>query len=276
MKQLLKNILVIGSGRLGKRLSANYVSYGMQVTTISSRSNEIVQKELLSELLNQHDTVIWCGRDAGTHTNQENSGENFCNLLGLIKDENWYGYFIYLSSAGDVYGEFRGWAFSEVDEPRPITEYGKIKFLHEKYLLETSRKVQMRVLIPRVTNIFEINELDSGIVGAILRGFAKKELVTIEGGHQTRDFIHMDDVVKSLNDLTMRNVIGVFNVGSGHSFSIDGVQALLEEKFETKLLSTRIELSNRVVESRVSISKLESVLKWKPISIDRKIEQTKI
>ncbi len=265
------SILVVGAGRIGQRITKNYNSLNMQTTNISSRLAHQIQGEPLSDLLSNFDTIVWCGRDAGTHSNKNNSRDKFHEVLKLILIKNWSGYFVYLSSAGDVYGEFRGWAFSEEDDPHPITNYGKLKLEHENDLLMVASTVKMKVLIARVSNIYDLSESDTGIVGAILRGLNARKIVTIEGGHQTRDFVHLDDVIKTLGELTIQHAEGIFNIVSGVSFSIDQIQHLLELKYADKLLVERSEFSRKIVDSKVSNSKLGTYLNWKPKPINEYI-----
>jgi len=67
----------------------------------------------------------------------------------------------------------------------------------------------------------------------------KKNLpVTINGGHQTRDFIFVDDVVEiialSMKRAQSKKVCDVFNVGTGRSINIDYLFKIIKQRIPNK------------------------------------------
>jgi UDP-glucose 4-epimerase len=78
----------------------------------------------------------------------------------------------------------------------------------------------------------------SGVISIFLDRFINHQTVSINGGHQTRDFIFVKDIVNALvNSMSSlkQNIRCVnFNVGTGKSISIDNLFEKLCEIFEYK------------------------------------------
>ena len=181
-------ILVIGTGKIGKAFS-NYLRLGNSIINISSRSNSKELEKYLNLDSEPIDTIVWAGRDAGVPSDIANTSEFFYSLVSTLEIMDWCGNFIYMSSAGVVYGESNGRPWQETDSTNPVTFYGILKVKHEKLLLTASKQRNFSLLILRVTNVCELNLTDTGIVGEILRSLSNDKKLFISGGWQTRDFI---------------------------------------------------------------------------------------
>ena len=61
----------------------------------------------------------------------------------------------------------------------------------------------------------------------------KKKPVIINGGHQTRDFIYVDDVINimisSMNKIQNKRAFEIFNLGAGRSVSINYLFNLIKK-----------------------------------------------
>ena len=213
------------------------------------------------------DVIVWCGRDAGLPTNSNNSSVQFYLLLEMISEFNWAGKIIYLSSAGEIYGSRKNHLWKEEDIPLPITSYGCLKLKHENMLLKLEDTGFLKVLILRVTNVYEFSEIDSGFVGALLQSVLNGTPLSLKQGGQTRDFINLADFTNVLIALMNLGETGILNVGTGISFSLNSV---IKEFNDTLCKDIKISHTNELIaipESRVSISKLVAKLGWRPRDI---------
>jgi ADP-L-glycero-D-manno-heptose 6-epimerase len=137
--------------------------------------------------------------------------------------------FIYASSAA-VYGANQ--VFSEErDNERPLNVYGYSKFLFDQYVLAYWARHGMHAAAPvvglRYFNVYGPREAHKGAMASVAyhqyHQFLANGAVKLFGGHdgygagmQTRDFIHVDDIVDiNLFFLDHPQKSGIFNAGTG-------------------------------------------------------------
>jgi UDP-glucose 4-epimerase len=123
---------------------------------------------------------------------------------------------VFASTGGAIYGECKRPA-REDDPRRPLSPYGVAKLAGEEYLAGWNRLHGTRHGALRFGNVYGPRQeagLEGGVVAIFLNAMAAGKNTTIYGdGRQTRDFVHVDDVVRAL--LLAPGAAGVFNVGSG-------------------------------------------------------------
>lgn len=123
---------------------------------------------------------------------------------------------VFSSTGGAIYGECERPA--REDDPRqPLSPYGVAKLAAEEYLAAWNRLHGTRHGTLRFANVYGPRQetgLEGGVVAIFLDAMAAGAETTIFGdGSQTRDFVHVDDVVRALLLAPGRG--GVANVGSG-------------------------------------------------------------
>lgn len=131
---------------------------------------------------------------------------------------------VFASSAA-VYGILKGKA-SEQQVCRPYSPYGATKLAVEDYLSAYYQTYGLETVALRYFNVFgarqKLNDY-SGVITIFVNQLINKQPPTIFGdGLQTRDFIHVKDIVQA-NMLAMesQNVAGeMFNVATGNATSI--------------------------------------------------------
>jgi UDP-glucose 4-epimerase len=70
-----------------------------------------------------------------------------------------------------------------------------------------------------------------GVITIFITQLLKKQPVTIFGdGKQTRDFVHVSDIVQANLLALKNNITGVFNVGSGKGTTVLEIANLLKSK----------------------------------------------
>ncbi len=134
------------------------------------------------------------------------------------------------STGGAIYGSVDGPA--REDSPLlPVSAYGLAKRSAEVYLDGWNRIFGTRHLALRFANVYGPRQsaaLEGGVVAIFLERLAAGEPTTIFGdGSITRDFVHVDDVVRALL-LAAEHDGGVFNVGTGVETTIAALHALCE------------------------------------------------
>ncbi len=128
---------------------------------------------------------------------------------------------VFSSTGGAIYGECERPA-REDDPRRPLSPYGVAKLAAEEYLGAWNRLHGTRHTVLRFANVYGPRQetgLEGGVVAIFLDGMAAGRETTIFGdGGQTRDFVHVDDVVAGL--LAAPGKGGVCNIGSGVATSV--------------------------------------------------------
>jgi nucleoside-diphosphate-sugar epimerase len=264
----MEKILIFGLGRVGKAINFALASNGEKIESVSTRLTFTEINRSLNGGLKSFQRIIWAGRDAGLPTNPDNSSVLFHDLLQEIEKTRWDGYFVFISSAGEIYGEVRNLPAKETDEISPTSKYGKLKAKHENLLLNLAKRESFRILVIRVSNIYEISFDDPGIVGAVLRSALLEDQFKLQGGQQIRDFIELKDLAISVEKLISHEAHGVYNVATGHSISIDNLVDKIEDLTLKTVTATRDSKGFGINCSRISIKKLEGLLKWKPDPIE--------
>jgi UDP-glucose 4-epimerase len=178
------------------------------------------------------DTVFHLAAQADVRVSVERPDEDAeVNVVGMVQvlkaaqEED--AKIVFSSSGGAIYGECSRPA-REDDPLEPISPYGTAKLAAESYIGTWNRLYGSQHTVLRYANVYgprQEAELEGGVVAIFFERFRNGERATIFGdGRQTRDFVHVSDIV----DATLAGVdkTGLFNVGSGHENSIVGLHEL--------------------------------------------------
>ena len=127
--------------------------------------------------------------------------------------------FLFASSGGTVYGEQEAFPCDEDHPTRPLSPYGCSKLAVEQYLLAYHRLGDLEPIILRYANVYGARQDPKGEAG-IIAIFAEKllrgEPPRIFGdGLQTRDYVHVSDIVAISRAALATWVPGLYNVGTG-------------------------------------------------------------
>ena len=115
--------------------------------------------------------------------------------------------------------------YNENDRPTPRSPYGISKLASERMIEFYDNQYGIKSTILRYANVYGPRQDphgESGVVAIFEEKIKNGETPTIYGdGTQTRDFIHVDDVVWA-NMLTMNeDIYGLFHVGTEIETSIN-------------------------------------------------------
>jgi len=267
----MQNVLVIGMGRVGKGLSSELANRGYVVENYSSQ--ELEESSRLPFNLANFDTFYWCARESGIPSDKSNTRRLFSALLFEIEKLRWRGLFVFLSSAGEVYGEGIGYRALETSPLKPISDYGRTKVKNEALLMKLANTVGFDLLVARISSIYELQNEDPGIFGAILRSINLKHQLTVIGGHQSRDFIHLQDVINCLILLAENKSYSVFNLATGNSITIFNLVKIFEDAIGPVNELTIIKMADGIQHSRLSIEKIRGVITEVPQPVPDKIEE---
>lgn len=175
---------------------------------------------------------------------------------------------IYLSSGGAVYGNPQHVPIGEEAPLAPISSYGVIKSVIERYL-QYFERYDIRSLVIRPSNLYGIRQGNTGVLGLVNTLLEKtlrdEEVVIFGDGNAVKDYVHIEDLLDLLAKAIAMDVTGVFNVGSGEGVSVNEVVAMVRS-VTGKEMHIRHESARPFDVARIvlDITKASAVLGWKP------------
>ena len=169
---------------------------------------------------------------------------------------------VVFSSSASVYG-VTDKVCVETDATDPLNAYALsklngeqiMKMYHDLYGINTVSLRYFNVYGPRQSNTGQY----APVVGIFQNQKENNGALTIVGdGEQTRDFVHVSDVVSANMLVADKDVNGVYNVGTGIEYSVNQIADMISDD--------QVYISARVGEARRSvadISKIKSI-GWDP------------
>ncbi|MDF1578924.1 MAG: NAD-dependent epimerase/dehydratase family protein [Desulfobulbales bacterium] len=192
-------------------------------------------------------------------------------------------HFIYISSAGTVYGN-QPPPLHEQLPLQPTSYYGAGKAAIEIFLRAFQLRGNNKVTIVRPTNIYGPGQKlkkNFGLIRTMLEKVKTGDVLEVRGdGTAARDYLHIDDFSAALLSLLQQRDkladFEVFNVGCGAAFSINRIIEIVRQVTGTaprvKYVPGQV---SDVVVSNPDIGKIMTLLDWRPeIPINDGIRQT--
>lgn len=162
---------------------------------------------------------------------------------------------VVFASSCAVYGDGSSMPYKETTTPRPNSPYAESKLLGEKLCLQFAKK-GLETVVLRYFNVFGPGQKVDSSYAAVISKFIELAKaghpLTIEwDGLQSRDFIHVQDIVQA-NLLAIHRLDPgeIYNVASGNSVSLLQVADTLDKVSGKKL--ERVFLPKRKTDIRYS------------------------
>jgi UDP-glucose 4-epimerase len=296
-----KNILVTGgAGFIGSHLCKKLSSLTQNLTIYDNLSNGKVEnvKHLpkvhfvradildLKKLQSQEkpDLIYHLAAQVVVPYSMENPIEDFetnargtLNVLEKARKDD--ARIVFASSAA-VYGNTSQLPTPETHGFSPDSCYGLSKVVGEQYCNMYSKQYGLDVTIVRFANVY--GPKCHGVIHDFLDKLSRnpEQLEIIGSGMQSRDFVHIYDVVDALllcatNDVAIGET---FNIGYGETITIIDLAKMilkilgLSEK--TVLKPTNVPWQGDIKTIWFDISKIEKILKWTPkISLEDTLKE---
>ncbi len=182
--------------------------------------------------------------------------------------------FVYAASSS-CYGNPKKLPTSEKDKIDLKNPYAATKFIGEEIIMRYASMFKMPNISLRFFNVYgprlNISGQYSAVIGNFLLQTKNNKALTIVGnGKQTRDFIHVDDLINAcVKVIKSKSINKIYNLGSGKKTSINTIAKIFNGK--KKFIPNR---PGEAKNSLADISKLKKDTKWKPaVSVQEGIKR---
>ncbi len=209
------------------------------------------------------------------------------NLLEALRASDRQTRFIFSSTGGALYGDFVTPPNKETFEKDPESPYAISKLSVEFYLAYYARVHGMDTVALRFANVYGPRQDphgEAGVVAIFCGRILEQKALTIFGeGLQTRDYVYVADVAKSVFAGATRELPAAarvdargFNIGTGKATSVNDLARIL-----LKVSGTRPAIEHapprpgEQQHSFLDVSKAASGLGWKPtVGLEQGLRET--
>lgn len=286
----IKSIVTGGAGFIGSNLVDKLVSKGHFVTVLDNLSTgrlsnishhnkkkvrfintDISKTKNLSKIFKDNSYVFHLAGLADIVPSIENPDKYFeANVLGTLNvlkacKKIKLKKLIYAASAS-CYGIPNKYPTNENSKIDLQYPYALTKFLGEEMVMHWAKVYNMPNISLRFFNVYGLRSRTTGAYGAVFGVFlaqklSNKPLTIVGNGKQTRDFIHVSDLVEAIYMTSIKkNLKGmIFNLGSGKETTVNHIARIIGGK--------RINVPKRPGEpdrSQADITKIKRELGWRP------------
>lgn len=226
-----------GAGFIGSRIASRLVAAGERVRIFDRRAPQCTDAESVQGDIRNLDALWGAMRGvdvvfhhaamvsvpescADPHGASLDNAEGTLNVLTAAREAG-VRRVVYASTSA-VYGDDPKLPKHESDLPQPASPYAATKLAGEHYCAVYARLFGLEAVALRYFNVYgsgqDPNSPYAAVIPAFMKSLVAGEAPVIYGdGHQTRDFVHVDDVAAAnLLAASASGVSGrVFNVASG-------------------------------------------------------------
>lgn len=248
----MKNILITGvNGFIGthcydyfRKKDCNVYGIDILQSDKPNCKTGSISRDLLTSFNIKFDTIIHLAGSGSVSQAKNNpeleekkTVESTSILINFIKENCPEAKILYASSAA-VYGNDYSVNINEDAAPAPFSVYGMHKLKVEQLLKTASNEDNLNVCILRFFSVY-----GEGLRKQVLWDFTNRLLDNINEpvincfgtGTESRDFVHIDDVVKMFDFAsTLQSSFEILNCGTGIPRTIKSILSKIAEKLQYK------------------------------------------
>ena len=224
-EQLLKqndSVIVLDNLNTGKMGNLKKIAENIEFINGDIRDGKIISENIKKVDGVFHQAALASVQDSFLKTD-EYFDVNVNGTENIFKHAKKYDKKVVYASSSSVYGNPKNLPIKENDEKNPFNPYAKTK-LEDEVLASKYSEMGAKIIGLRYFNVFGFRQSKeyAGVIKLFLEKISKNESPKINGdGLQTRDFVHVSDVVNS-NILSMTSNVDheFFNVGTNFGISV--------------------------------------------------------
>lgn len=296
-RQRLRVLVTGGAGFIGSHLVKRLVLDGEKVTILDNFSTgsvnhlgetsheerlqivngDIRDPETVRDCVKEMDHVVHLAAIASVPYSIRNPAETHdVNVEGTRNvlqacQEYGIGKLVYTSSCA-VYGEPRFIPVNEDHQFSATSPYAESKIASEELCQSFRNRYGLRTVCLRAFNVYGSNQCNSdygGVITQFISRLKKQQAPVVYGdGEQSRDFIHVDDVVEVISKIIENpdGSDGNYNIGSGTATTINRLVRVLQgiigdHQFSPVHVAARL---GDIRHCQADISKARAQLKFEP------------
>ena len=178
---------------------------------------------------------------------------------------------VVVSSSSSVYGDQDTHLMTEDLPANPMSPYGLHKLIGEQYADLFATLFGLQVVSLRYFNVYGPRQSAEGAYALVIPHFLRlrdegKPLTIYGDGQQTRDYVHIDDVVRAnINAANSELPVGravALNVGSGEETSVNDIAEMVGGEVEHIFPNPRGAFEE--LRKCADTSRAKSVISWEP------------
>ena len=261
----MKNVKVLvtgGAGFIGSNIVKHLVETENDVTVLDNfssgyRSNltpfpmiqiidgDIRNKSIVEEAMKGKEVVFHLAASVGNKRSIDypiiDAEINVLGTLQVLEAARKEGVRkIITSSSAGIFGELKTIPIRENHEVEPDSPYGCTKLCEEKLCLAYAKLYSIEAICLRYFNVYGPNQrFDAygNVIPIFVFRMLRGEPIQIYGdGNQTRDFVHVNDVVQAnIKAAETTGLSGAFNIASGLSVTINHLVRIITKNENSDL-----------------------------------------
>lgn len=247
---LEKKVAVTGaSGFLGKHFVLELKKKGAFVKSINKSKCNLLVPKLTTKALKNIDVVINCAAlDGNAEYKTRNPAKIMdsnikivSNILNASKKNNIKD--VVIISSAEIYSPLAPNPIKEEDDYQKFNSYTSNGYILSKRYGEIlaglfSKETDLRIYLPRPTNIYGpkdyFSESSSRVIPNFIKKFSEGRDVEIWGdGTQIRQFIYVKDVIKIILKMVESKHTGLLNIATTETISILDLAKKMYQKFNS-------------------------------------------
>jgi len=288
--QLTNSTIVItgGAGFIGSHLANSLVDHNEVIVFDNLSTGDqtqldpdirVIEGDIRDEKLTQQtisgaDVVFHEAAEVSVQRSVENPTQsndiNIVGSLNVLEAARKADARVVVASSAAIYGTPTEVPLTEAEPTTPASPYGIQKLTLDHYTRVYHEQYGMDTIALRYFNVYGPRQTAgdySGVISIFADQAASGDPITVEGnGSQTRDFIHIDDIVRAnIAAATTENVGKAYNIGTGHEITIKELAETIHEVSGSKSEITHVEpRANEIPRSCADISKANEELGFEP------------
>lgn len=147
----------------------------------------------------------------------------------------------------------------------PSTIYGVSKANIDIYLSYIQKKISTKIISLRLARLYGYGEREGLMFTDFVNKARNKETLTINGeGKSTIEYIYIEDaVVAILEVIKLQQIEGVFNVGTGKSYSVKEIAKIVNSVFNNEgNIKYVADKPDGIKGSEMDVSKIKTNVNW--------------